>query len=360
MITLIIISVAVLVIYSALMIWLFVGIYSASLPKLHSTNSMNPSVTIIVSLRNESTNIGVLLEGLQALKYPENLLEIILVNDHSTDSTYEDLLMFQSSQITILNNEGAGKKRAIETGVEVAKGDWVAVTDADCIIPKTWLSSMVKSITDNSKMILGPVFISDTNSFLGSLQAIEFLGLQGATAGSAGMRKPISANAANMLFRKDVFEEVNPYVDNYELKTGDDQFLLMAISSRYSNSVVYSKRKESIVLTKPVDNFRQYMSQRIRWASKGSSYSQFIPQLVGMIVFITSLLVMIDFAYAVKTENWVVFIIPFSIKLVCDLWVVLPMKRFSNTSINPFYYLGSTMLYPLVVVVSVMAGLVRK
>ena len=351
-----VISGVIICFYVLVMLWLAFGISKTNNFKESSTK---PSVSIIVSLRNESHNVDALLNGLKSLKYPKSQFEIILVNDNSTDSTYQDLLKYQSFEVTILNNSGEGKKKAIEAGIAASKHEWIALTDADCKVPEQWIDSMVKSISETTKMVLGPVFISNTKGFLNSFQAIEFLGLQGATAGSAGMGNPVSANAANMMFRKDVFEELNPYADNYHLKTGDDQFLLMAVSEQYPSSVVYSKRKDSIVRTNPVSTWNHYINQRIRWASKGSSYSQLSPKIVGMIVFFTSLVfpVLLIGGWSFMDMELVVVLVSF--KVISDVLVVFTMRAFAEISFNPFHYLLSIILYPFVVVGSVVGGLLK-
>ena len=358
MLVVIIFTFMVIASYLGLMVWLYIGIQETkSFPK---TSNERPVISVVVSLKNEAGNVSSLLKGLLGLDYPKEKLEIILVNDNSTDGTFQSLRAFESVSVIVLDSSGAGKKQAIETAVNMAVGEWVLVTDADCEVPSSWVNSMVQSIEVESKMILGPVFIKPTISFLTQLQSIEFLGLQGTTCGSAGMGYPISANAANMMFKKDVFEDLKPYQDNYEFKTGDDQFLLMAITNRYPHSVNYSLNKESIIYTNPVKTWRKYFSQRIRWASKGRAYSQLTPKLTGLLVVAFSLVILIDWNLGFQTDDLRLAFLPVLVKMTLDLLVILPMKKFSGVKVNPIFYPISVLVYAWTVVITVVIGLFRK
>ena len=253
------------------------GIGKNLVPK---TQLQLPNISIVVALKNEAENVKNLVASLKSIDYPKENLEIIMVNDHSTDDTLTHLK--NSTNISVYSNAENGKKRALELGIKKAKGDWIAVTDADCELSGSWLKSMTSFITEETKMVLGPVFIADGSGFLTDLQTIEFLALQGATSGSAGNSSPISANGANMLFKKKAFEQVNPYEDNYHLNTGDDQFLMMAIHNEFSNGIVYAQHTDAMVHTKPVRSWNKYIQQRVRWASKGAAYSDFLPFYGGV------------------------------------------------------------------------------
>ena len=319
-----------------------------------------PSITVLVALKNEISNIDNLVSHLKLIEYPEDKLEIKLIDDNSTDSTLESLNTHVSSRIQVLSNTGNGKKKAIEFGVESAKGDWVAVTDADCVMSKDWLKAMIAFIADDTKMVLSPVFISNAYDFLSEAQTIEFLALQGATSGSAGIGQPISANGANMMFDKKAFLTVNPYESNYHLKTGDDQFLMMAINNEYPNSIIYAQDKGAIIRTSPVKGLNKYIAQRVRWASKGSAYSDVGIKMKGAVIFLTSILVITNFLYGIVIANYLMAFGFILIKLIVDLVLIMPMKEFSGSKFSILNYLISGMLYPLVVVITVVLGLLKK
>ncbi len=98
-----------------------------------------PSVSILIPARNEEKVIGKLIHSLLNLKYPEEKLEIIVINDGSSDRTEEIVREFarMDRRIKILNipeeESGRGKGEALNRGLKVSKNDVIAVYDADNI-----------------------------------------------------------------------------------------------------------------------------------------------------------------------------------------------------------------------------------
>ena len=351
-------SLTVICLYAGIMIQFRTGI-GRNVKALNQIK-LQTKISIVVALKNEASNIQSLLTSIKGLDYSKDKIELILVDDNSTDATLSLLQSYSSDSIKVLSSSGKGKKKALETGINSAKGDWIAVTDADCELPKSWLNSMVGFISNETKMILGPVFVSQGKGFLADLQSIEFLALQGATSGSAGNNSPISANGANMLFEKTAFEKVNPYKSNFHLNTGDDQFLMMAISTVFPNSIVYALDSDAIVNTYSVNSWSKYLEQRVRWASKGSSYPNSSIKLKGVVIFMTSLFVVANLIIGVLTANYYLAFGFVLAKMLIDLTLILPMKRFSERSLSILSLIGSAIVYPFVVLLSVVLGFLKK
>ncbi len=105
-------------------------------------------VTVVVAARNEAGNIEPLLESLARQDYPHDLLEIIIVNDNSTDRTpivvsgFIERNRLQSGlRMRLIYNPFSGKKRAIRYGIEKASGELILTTDADCTVGPGWVSA---------------------------------------------------------------------------------------------------------------------------------------------------------------------------------------------------------------------------
>src|SRR5690348_5314528 len=81
------------------------------------------SFSLIIPARNEEKNIKRLLESIQAIDYPSELIEVIVVDDHSTDSTADNVKGFSAVKLVQLQGENINsyKKKAIDTGIEHAK-----------------------------------------------------------------------------------------------------------------------------------------------------------------------------------------------------------------------------------------------
>src|ERR1051325_6616279 len=99
----------------------------------------NTKVTVIIPARDEKDNILQCLGSLARQTYPAELLEIIVVNDHSTDNTEELVRNFSAVNVTLINlSEYTGgmrlnsyKKKAIEVAIAASSGELIVTTDAD-------------------------------------------------------------------------------------------------------------------------------------------------------------------------------------------------------------------------------------
>ena len=107
-----------------------------------------PKVSVVVAARNEEKSITGLLESLALQDYPQELLEVIIVNDNSTDRTPIVVSEFISSRkgqpgarIRLIYNPFSGKKRAMRYGIEKSGGEIILTTDADCIAGPGWVRS---------------------------------------------------------------------------------------------------------------------------------------------------------------------------------------------------------------------------
>jgi cellulose synthase/poly-beta-1,6-N-acetylglucosamine synthase-like glycosyltransferase len=105
-------------------------------------------VTVIIPARDEEKNIGTCLQSLVNQDYPAELLQVIVVDDHSTDRTPDIVTGFNNDTILLVSLKdhvdaaiNSYKKKAIEVAMEKATGNWIITTDADCISGHGWISS---------------------------------------------------------------------------------------------------------------------------------------------------------------------------------------------------------------------------
>jgi hypothetical protein len=120
-------------------------------------------------------------------------------------------------------------------------------------------------------MVYAPVEFAAKNIFE-KLQALEFAGLVGVGAAAMELKYPNMCSAANLIFEKKVFFEVNGYADNMHVISGDDEFLMHKIFKIYPNQVQFLHQKEAIVLTGANGTLSQLTEQRKRWVSKSTKY----------------------------------------------------------------------------------------
>lgn len=242
------------------------------------------SVSIIIPARNEAANIGNLLHDIAQQIFPNNLVEVIVIDDYSEDNTYNIATQFQSEiqdlkvyqlkdLIDAAQQQPAFKKRAIEAAVRLAKGTLIITTDADCRLQQYWLQSIV-SFYEKEKcaLIAAPVgYYNETTRFQ-HFQALDFCGMQAITGASLHMKIFNMANGANLAYEKQAFIDVNGFEHIDKKASGDDMLLVYKIAQKYPNKIRFLKSKTAIVLTEPMHTIKDFLQQRFRWTSKSASY----------------------------------------------------------------------------------------
>ena len=260
-------------------------------------NSKTP-FSIIVPFRNEAENLPFLLESISKLNYPIALFEVILVDDESDTPFKIPHLKFNVSVIKNNRVSSSPKKDAINTAMQIVQNDWVITTDADCIVNSNWLLTLDHYIQlHHPAMIAGAVTYDCDNSFLHHFQQLDLASLQGATIGSFGLNKGFMCNGANFAYTKTFFEKLNGFEGNDQIASGDDVFLLQKAMATSSEKVHYLKSKNTIVRTKPVDDWKSLFHQRVRWASKTTSYQSNFGKSLGIIVFLGNLGIILGFGF---------------------------------------------------------------
>ncbi len=324
-------------------------IYGLSKAKNYDAIGLKPKTTftIVVPFRNEAENLPVLLESISKINYPTDLFEVILVDDAS-DFRFQ-ILDFRP-QISIIDNirvSNSPKKDAITTAIPLVQTGWIITTDADCIVNKNWLLTLDNYIqTHEVTMIAGAVTYECNNSFLHHFQQLDLASLQGATIGSFGIGKAFMCNGANLAYTKSLFETLNGFEGNNIIASGDDVFLLQKAIAKFPEEVHYLKSENTIVTTKPLDNWKSLFHQRVRWASKTGSYQSPFGIGLGLVVFSGNLVCILGFGF------WVLGIIPFLniallffSKFIIDSVLIYRTNRFL-TSNKMRYLVLSSLVYP--------------
>ncbi|HJU45982.1 MAG TPA: glycosyltransferase [Chitinophagaceae bacterium] len=243
------------------------------------------AITVIIPARNEEKNILNCLDSLTNQTYPAELLQIIVVNDHSTDNTEAVVKNFPCRNVLLINLAdhitdpiNSYKKKAIEIAVEHASGELIVTTDADCTAPPRWLYSIAAVYNGcNAAFIGAPVKLAGTSgkqerSLLFVFQALDFMTLQGITASSVAGNVHSMCNGANMAYPRRAFYEVNGYEGIDQIASGDDMLLMHKIAKRYPGRLAYIKSQDTIVSTVAASSWKAFLNQRIRWASKANKY----------------------------------------------------------------------------------------
>ena len=318
----------ILFLYALLIISYTLGWYKV---KIITNKEFTPKVSIVIAMRNEENEVERLLQNLQSQIYPTDKLELILVNDHSTDNTLNILNSSQLDNLQVINmSKGEfGKKNAIKKAIELASGDIILASDADCSFNPKWVQTMAIYFTDeNIKLVSGPVAYHKQKGIFLSLQALEFSSLIGSGAGAIGVNNAIFCNGANMAYRKEIFLEVNEFSIDTSV-SGDDVFLLHSVKAKYPNSIAFAKEQSAIVITDAVQTVSGFINQRKRWAAKSSSYKDNASIYTSFLVLFTNLAFVFLFAmHFWNIEYFNLFILFYVVKFLVDLILLLPILKF--------------------------------
>jgi cellulose synthase/poly-beta-1,6-N-acetylglucosamine synthase-like glycosyltransferase len=319
-------------------------------------------ISVVVACRNEEEHLPALLKSISEQDYPDNLFEVIIVDDNSTDSTAGE---FNRSNLKcssiLIKNKGVGKKEAIRTGVNMASGKLIITTDADCQAEKSWLKTIAAFYEKHQPdMIICPVSIEHSPGFFGTFQELEFLSLQGITAGTASAGNATMCNGANLAFTKEAYLR-NAGNLNFEIPSGDDIFFLHSLKKQRLSKILWLESTSAIVRTKPSPTVGSYLRQRKRWISKSIKYSDRFSILLGIVTFVTILLsVCLIIAAMINQAFLPVLFTVIIIKSVPDFLILLnTTSRYARKQLMN-WFIPVQLIYPIYVLAVVFYSLIRK
>lgn len=176
-----------------------------------------PMVSIMVPCYNEGDNLDEAIPYLLQLRYPN--YELIFINDGSKDNTGEiiDRWAKADERIVALHQENQGKASALNHGLLVAKGEYVACIDGDAVLDFDAIDYMVQSLELNCAYgaVTGNPRVRNRSTILGRLQVSEFSSIIGLIKRAQSLMGTIfTVSGVCCLFRKDVMEEIGGWSTN--------------------------------------------------------------------------------------------------------------------------------------------------
>ena len=332
------------------------------------------SISVIIPARNEEKNISNCLRSIINQTYPEKLFEIIVIDDHSTDLTAEVANSFGKDNIRVIKLAditgnsilNSYKKKAVETGVSVARGTLIVTTDADCVAPAKWLQSIASFYKSS-----GDVFIAAPVSYFSALsnhsllkkffnifQSLDFMTLQGITGASVSKKIHNMCNGANLAYEKKVFYEVNGFEGIDSIASGDDMLLMHKIQKLYPDKIGFLKSCDAIVKTEAAETLADFINQRIRWASKADKYPDIKITTVLLLVYLFNGWILLTGIYAfISVQALYLLLTLLLCKTVVELVFLYPVARFFKNQSLLWWFIPSQ---PFHIIYTVIAGWLGK
>lgn len=347
-------------IYLLLIIYLIRGWGRVKVTPVKST-SFQTKVTILIAARNEEERISLTIEDVLAQNYPRHLFEVIIVDDHSTDSTAAIISSYTDRGVKLLQLQeeralNSYKKKAIAEAIKLSTGELMVATDADCRMGPAWLSSIVGYYeTNNLVMVSSPVTYFEERSLFELMQTLEFGYLIGIGAAFIGNGRASTCNGANFAYRKDVFYEVGGFAGIDDLASGDDELLLQKVAERYPGRIGFLKQTDAVVYTHAKHTLQEFMQQRRRWASKSTKYKDKKVVAFGLCIWLFNVSLLVNAALGFYDLYFLkLFLVQFLLKYLFEILYLLPITTFFKRT-----YLVSLLilLIPLHIVYFVVIGL---
>lgn len=355
------------VIWQCLFIWEKIPAWEV--PQNHQYKT---SISIIVPARNEAAGIVDCLQSILNQNYPQHLFELIVIDDHSTDETIDLVQAIDSPQVRLFQladflqdgHSQAFKKQALSLGIQQAKGELIVTTDADCLAPPDWLRLIASFYESNQpKFIAAPVNFHEEENLLERFQSLDFMGMMfitGAGIHSGGFHM---CNGANLAYPKSVFLEVNGFAGIDHLASGDDLLLLHKIAARYPERIGFIKNTKATVVTKAKKSWRSFFQQRLRWATKSSSYQEWQLTLILALIFLFCCSILLCFIASI-IFGWpalVMFASLLIVKSIADYFFLNRAAQFFNrTDLMPSFWGAQILHITYIVTIGFWSNLVKK
>ncbi len=241
-----------------------------------------PTVTVVVPLYNEGRSIYDTIKSLVRLDYPADKLAVTVVDDCSTDDSYEHACRAarEHANVRVLRNPyNMGKRKGINHAVREAASEIIVSVDSDVIIYPTALRELVaRFVAPDIAAVGGRVHVSNPNeNWLTKLQTIKYyFGQEHLKNLERGLRSVMCLSGCLTAYRRSVLLELEPILEDRNLlgvpiKYGEDRFLTHQIVKHGYRTVMTMK---AMCFTKAATTMRGYFNQQLRW--KRSNIVDFI------------------------------------------------------------------------------------
>lgn len=219
-----------------------------------------PSLTVAVPAFNEEETISKTLESILDSDYPYDRLEVLVVNDGSTDNTREVVEEYEDrSQVTLINQENQGKGGALNTALENASGELFACVDADSMLLEKSLKNIVARMDEDTAGVASAMKVYEPDNMLERIQMVEYV----MNVFARKLMERISSihvtPGALAIYRSRKIQEVGGFDENSRV---EDQEICWRLQEEHEK-IKHSREGETYTVVP--DNLRDYYRQRRRW-----------------------------------------------------------------------------------------------
>lgn len=306
------------------------------------TDSEKP-LSILICTHNDLFNLKENL--LNFLKQDVKNLEIVIVDDASTDGTWQFLQEkarnfpeLKLVKIVEKNQEYLGKKYALIQGIKASSHDILLVTDADCIPNSTkWARLMSQMISDEKKIVLGYGPYDVSEDLLGNIISSETSITALLYTSFAMHGQPYMGVGRNLCYHKSVlnldkFDSIKDHV------SGDDDLFLQKIMTKTNVAIQF--HPDAHVYSRAATSYKQWFAQKRRHLSVATAYPisiqlQLFLWSMMLTIFMVGCMILIGSIFFYQRYYVYVGFGLLSILLNIDLAMQKSLSKFSFKTVQP-------------------------
>lgn len=221
-----------------------------------------PAVTIIVPCWNEENTIDATVTSLESLDYPKDKLTFFLIDDGSTDSTWQKMQQYSNHQhIKIFHKSNGGKHTAMNMGIELATSEFVGCLDADSFVdPQALKRIMTYFASDHSTMAVVPSIVVHTpKTLIQKIQKVEYIW-------GVYMKKMLAlVNGIHVtpgpfsIYRREIFSKIGLFKKAHNTEDMEIAYRMQKHHMKIEHC------NDAFVFTVTPDTVKKLYKQRLRW-----------------------------------------------------------------------------------------------
>jgi N-acetylglucosaminyltransferase len=232
-----------------------------------------PTITVVVPLYNEGRSIYDTIVSLVKLDYPQDKLQVTVVDDCSTDDSHAwaSKAAAEFPNVRVLRNPfNMGKRKGINHAVREATSEIIVSVDSDVIVHPAALRQLIRRFTGPEVAAVGGrIHVSNPNdNWLSKLQTIKYyFGQEHLKNLERSLRSVMCLSGCLTAYRRHVLMQLEPILENRNIlgiaiKYGEDRFLTRQIVKHGYRTVM---TMEAMCFTKAPTTLRGYFNQQLRW-----------------------------------------------------------------------------------------------
>ncbi len=176
----------------------------------------DPQVTVLITAHNEAESIQACLHAILGQDYPMERVELLLVDDRSTDGTAARALELGIPTLRVIRIDAppdglTTRQAALDLGLREARGEIVMIADAGGRVPREWMRELTGHMSYRDAAVTGPVIFAGRPRWLARFQSLDALVTFNLCAWSQRHRIPAGVFAANLVLRRQAYLDIGGF-----------------------------------------------------------------------------------------------------------------------------------------------------